>query len=74
MDKDDFMNQFSRWKKVHGFKNLIEKPTLQTPKPDLQAQALYEYDVPNLLIVDYVGEMKDVPNIPIGTQIWKYRV
>jgi hypothetical protein len=52
MDKDDFMNQFSRWKKVHGFKNLIEKPTLQTPKPDLQAQALYEYDVPNLLIVD----------------------
>ncbi len=48
---DDFLAQFQRWKKLHGFARLIEKPQLQTPKPELQ-ESLYEYDINDILLVE----------------------
>ena len=46
------MMHMQRWRKYHRIKGLLSQPTLQRPFPELQGEALYDYNVRKILIVD----------------------
>ena len=52
LGKKRFMLHLALWKRIYRMKNLLIKPRLQKPIPHLQQEALYDYQVRTLLIVD----------------------
>lgn len=50
--KEMFMKQLQRWKRIHGLPMLLTEPKLQHPQSQLQGDALYDYDVRQVLVVD----------------------
>lgn len=50
--KEVFMRQLQRWQKTRDIPMLLITPDLQRPKPELQGEALYDYEVREILIVD----------------------
>ena len=52
LTKDSFMRQLQRWKRLQELPMLITEPKLHRPYPELQGEAIYDYEVRQVLVVD----------------------
>ena len=52
LGKQSFMRQLQRWQRYHKIPELLLKPNMYHPQPDLLGEGLYDYGVRDILIVD----------------------
>ena len=52
LSKRAFMEQLQRWKRFHPLSQLLLEPQLHRPHIELQGEALYDYEIDAVLIVD----------------------
>lgn len=52
LSKRTFMEQLQRWKRFHKLPQLLIRPSLHRPHPELQGPSLYDYHVDQILVVD----------------------